>query len=153
MEVLRKARLDNNLLEFFPQQVGGRAGCAAAAPSRRTAPAGALPPAAARVAWAGAGCGLASSQGVPSCTSLHRLHAAQPPSPGGDSISTACPPAPSARHPTAPQKRSWQDFESHFEAAGLTDLVAYNAKKLHEAHCQAGRGGLGRNRHIVRTPG
>ncbi|KAL4432468.1 hypothetical protein ABPG77_001767, partial [Micractinium sp. CCAP 211/92] len=53
MEVLRKARLDNNLLEFFPQQ-----------------------------------------------------------------------------------KRSWQDFESHFEAAGLTDLVAYNAKKLHEAHCQ-----------------
>ncbi|KAL4437046.1 hypothetical protein ABPG75_004185 [Micractinium tetrahymenae] len=53
MEVLRKARLDNNLLEFFPQQ-----------------------------------------------------------------------------------KRSWQEFESHFEAAGLTDLVAYNRKKLHEAHCQ-----------------
>lgn len=53
MDVLRKARLDNNLLEFFPQQ-----------------------------------------------------------------------------------KRTWPDFESHFEAAGLTEFVAYNRKKLHEVHCQ-----------------
>ena len=34
------------------------------------------------------------------------------------------------------QKRTWPEFESHFEAAGLTDFVAYNRKKLYEVHCQ-----------------
>lgn len=38
--------------------------------------------------------------------------------------------------PAHPQKRTWSDFEAHFEAAGLTDLVAYNKKKLYEVHCQ-----------------
>lgn len=34
------------------------------------------------------------------------------------------------------QKRTWADFESHFAAAGLDDLVQYNKKKLYELHCQ-----------------
>jgi hypothetical protein len=34
------------------------------------------------------------------------------------------------------QKRTWSDFEAHFEAAGLTDLVAYNKRKLYDVHCQ-----------------
>jgi hypothetical protein len=35
-----------------------------------------------------------------------------------------------------PQRRTWAAFESHFEEAGLTDLVAYNKKKLYEVYCQ-----------------
>ncbi|KAL4859617.1 Basic leucine zipper and W2 domain-containing protein 1-A [Chlorella vulgaris] len=34
------------------------------------------------------------------------------------------------------QRRTWAAFESHFEEAGLTDLVAYNKKKLYEVYCQ-----------------
>lgn len=33
------------------------------------------------------------------------------------------------------QKRSWAEFDSHFEAAGLEDLVEHNKKKRHENYC------------------
>ena len=38
------------------------------------------------------------------------------------------------------QKRSWPDFEEHFNAAGLPGLVDYARKKLYDQHCQVGRG-------------
>ena len=38
------------------------------------------------------------------------------------------------------QRRSWEQFEDHFVAAGLQALVEYNKKKLYDAHCQELRG-------------
>lgn len=32
------------------------------------------------------------------------------------------------------QRRSWTEFDAHFEAAGLGELVAYNKRKLYDAH-------------------
>lgn len=54
------------------------------------------------------------------------------------------------------QKRTWADFESHFAAAGLDDLVQYNKKKLYELHCQVSRpladgGGAGASIHCLGT--
>ena len=34
------------------------------------------------------------------------------------------------------QKRSWEDFEEHFKAAGLGDFVEYNKRKRYDMHCQ-----------------
>jgi hypothetical protein len=34
------------------------------------------------------------------------------------------------------QRRDWAQFEEHFVAAGLPELVEYNKKKLYDAHCQ-----------------
>ena len=36
--------------------------------------------------------------------------------------------------PRFPQKRNWADFDAHFEAAGLPQLVEYTKKKLYEVH-------------------
>lgn len=35
-------------------------------------------------------------------------------------------------------RRGWSDFDAHFEAAGLTELVEYNKKKRHDQHCRVG---------------
>ena len=34
------------------------------------------------------------------------------------------------------QNRTWDDFNSHFVEAGLSDFVEYNQRKLYDAHCQ-----------------
>lgn len=34
------------------------------------------------------------------------------------------------------QRRTWADFEEHFVAAGLPQLVEYNKKKLYDMYCQ-----------------
>jgi len=34
------------------------------------------------------------------------------------------------------QKRNWNDFEEHFNAAGLSSFVEYNKGKLYDAYCQ-----------------
>jgi hypothetical protein len=34
------------------------------------------------------------------------------------------------------QKRSWEQFEEHFQTAGLGDFVEYNSRKRYDFHCQ-----------------
>lgn len=34
------------------------------------------------------------------------------------------------------QKRTWEEFEEHFKAAGLGDFVQYNQRKRYDMHCQ-----------------
>ncbi|KDD75188.1 hypothetical protein H632_c819p1 [Helicosporidium sp. ATCC 50920] len=35
-----------------------------------------------------------------------------------------------------PHKRTWKEFDDHFHAAGLDQLVEHNKKKLYDVHCQ-----------------
>lgn len=115
MEVLRKARMDNSLMDFFPQQARG------------PAPACMLCPLLLLVAFASRTAAAAPLVNLPAAqrASLHSAHCSLPP----------------WRLPLnnpSPQKRNWADFEAHFEAAGLHDLVAFSKQKLYSVHCQVG---------------
>ena len=50
------------------------------------------------------------------------------------------------------QKRSWPEFEEHFNAAGLPQLVDYARKKLYDQHCQVAGVSVGGRMHTLAPP-